>query len=509
MNARLKAVSIKADLCEEKIFAENQEIKSYLEKTIFIMSDSGGSTNYYDSTTGSKTGINKHHLRDIIYHQFSDELKNIDNLQKRQDEIIKNCYFRSVTLSKDYYRPLQPPVINDNGRHHPNLWKATNNQPVLPTVDIYPFLHFLRRMMGNKNANYFLDLIAYKLQNRDKCHLEKPHIACFFYNSKGGMGKSNVVKPVLEYVFGETAVSSVSKSDELSSGSSVDLWRREWLFVSDTNVKLNSDTYTMLKGYTGDSKTWSSPKHMQFADYEIPANLIMFGNSPPNFLEQEDRRFFISNFSSEWETAEAKEDYFVELIHWLKEDGGYNAINCYLLNRDISHFSLAQHAPDNEEKLQALEASSCPVVQEIKLAIASKPHKPYWATEEFQHLMIKFRVGESAMKYKMQKADLQVTARAKYKDSKNGEASQKITLWLRPDTHLAKRSGVPPVLRTSTTSRALYDHEDWKDFYNSVLKGNRLAHEDYEEDTQPKPIPVKRPEPEEVNEDGQILEIPF
>ena len=472
MNAKLHAIE-PSNTSSPSPLKQEQKIIEYLTKHYFVISDSGGNTNYYDSLHDVRRGVNKYQLRDVTYHllekypdAYTDDkanlLKWIDNL------IDYKCFFRSVILDKDYYRPFKPAVINQDGRHYPNLWKPSKVLPVYPPCDVQPFCDFLRTMMGSQEkVDYFLNLLAYKYQNRNTCHLKKPHVAVYLYGEQGGMGKSSFVGGVIKEVFGQSAVTTVLDESKLESGSSVDVWRKEWLIVEEVRKRVDSNLFRKIKGFTGQSTTESDRKNAHFATYEIPANLMMFSNSPPTFLEQNDRRFFVSKFQHNFKSPEFKDEYFNRFDNWLKNKGGYQAIASLLEQKDISDFNIASSAMMTDEKRDVLLSISCPVIAEIQYEMRCKPEKPFWSAEEFYHLMIPNRLTLRSLNHKLREAGLiALDGRQRWKESTRHRNEVGIKVFLRDGNLIERAKGTTPELITASGSHKLYEHKDWISFFS-------------------------------------------
>ena len=165
------------------------------------------------------------------------------------------------------------------------------------------------------------------------------------------MGKGTF-STVIKNVFGETAVRVAPDQAELKSMSGVDLWTRTWLFVEEVDVKKGSTDYNKLKTFIGGNSFDSARKNEHFKRHETPAQLIMFSNSAPNFIEPNDRRFFISKWEHAFSDTQEKTDYFEDITTGLTEEEAYPAIAALLKHRKIDHVQVAAPVAMTEEKLQ-------------------------------------------------------------------------------------------------------------------------------------------------------------
>lgn len=71
---------------------------------------------------------------------------------------------------------------------------------------------------------------------------------------------------------------------ELKGGSSVDLWKRTWLFVEEVDVRQGSTDYNKIKTFVGATTADAARKNEHVSKHELPAQLIMFSNSAPTFI---------------------------------------------------------------------------------------------------------------------------------------------------------------------------------------------------------------------------------
>ena len=251
-------------------------------------------------------------------------------------------HWRSL-LPQDEYHPSQPPIMElEPGLCVKNLWRAPEVEPDSAS-NPWPFTHFMSFAFGDEEAQYMIKWLAWQYQRP----LDKPHTGLFIYGPQGS-GKG-FIADVLTAVFGDSAVTRLSDSGQLSSMSHVDLWQRTLLICEEVYFSQKSKKLAnSIKAYMGSDRTSADRKNAHFAEYAIPANPIFFSNHPPKFLEEDDRRWFVREMQKQPETS-----YYSLLYRWL-EGGGASAVAHLLSTTDISDVSLSDRPMMTAEKQLAM-----------------------------------------------------------------------------------------------------------------------------------------------------------
>lgn len=288
--------------------------------------------------------------------------------------IIHNKFGLGFTTAKDIldntrvrywsgqhvYAPNKDVVVTANEKYHLNLWKPSEIKPN-SEIDATPFIEHLRLALSSEEeVEFLLDFIAYRYQNPKPKN--KPHHAMYLFSDQQGQGKS-LFKDTLEKVFGRHSIRVSTNVRELTGQSAYQFWSRTLLFVEEVKVGADTRLYDAIKAMSGSDVMDADPKHRDSIEVQIPAQLIMLSNRSPLFLEENDRRFFVA----EWDTGlrgEEKENYFEQYISWLN-DGGYQSIAGYLLERDLLGYKLSQHAPSTIAKNRCIEDAIPLAVQEL------------------------------------------------------------------------------------------------------------------------------------------------
>jgi hypothetical protein len=296
------------------------------------------------------------------------------------------------------YAPLEPQVVTRGGFYYRNSWTSPKVEPT--DADCQPFLNHLLAAMGSQDkVDYLLDLLAFRYQ---KPNDNKPHAVVYLYQAEQGNGKSRLAT-TLQHVFGDSAVQIASEA-KMNSGSKVQLWGKTFLVAEEASVKRGSDIYDTIKTYSGTDEIFDDVKHGHFKKYKIPATLVMLSNNAPNFLEQFDRRFFVSEWKINLD-KEAKVEYFITYVRWLEEEGGYGAI-AGMLNRRVVVREMHAPVPLTAEKTQAMSVGQDGCVREILDALEDHPHARVFKADDFDDIFDKHDVKAVQRKYKLAEAGL-------------------------------------------------------------------------------------------------------
>ena len=227
------------------------------------------------------------------------------------------------------------------------------------------------------------------------------------------MGKG-ILGRTLEAVFGGSAVMTVPDEKALTSMSSVDVFSRTWAIVDEVNILKGSTNYNTIKTHTGSTHTSSARKNEHFRAWYIPAQLIMFSQKPPTFIEAGDRRFFISRWETEFDSPEAKDNYFRDYTNWLHDKGGFEAIAGLLKVTDVSKLRTESAAMVTPEKRQVVAMVTDDSVQEMIEQIDENPERICWTEDDFLETFLAQEISQKQYGYKMEEAGLVEQLKRKY-----------------------------------------------------------------------------------------------
>jgi hypothetical protein len=433
-------VSTPDELHDAKVKAwreQEREVIDELRKHIFFVKSQGNQRYYYDAKSGANS-LTVQHLIGIVSHEMKkfdsewvmDPTSSKDPVRAR----LQNTHFNSIVMQPQY-RPNQEVATYEDGLYFPNVWRKPDVVPTEYTSvakarsknkGAAPFIEHLQLMLGDttkdlddpeSKAGYLLRMLAFRYQTHDFRETEKPHVAFYFYG-KQGMGKG-IFGRTLEAVFGKTAVMTVPDEKSLTSMSAVDVFSRTWAIVDEVNILKGSTNYNTIKTHTGSTQTTSARKNEHFRGWYIPAQLIMFSQKPPTFIEAGDRRFFISHWETEFESTEAKDDYFRDYTNWLHDKGGFGAIAGLLKVTDVSKLRTESAAMVTHEKLQVVAMVTDDSVQEMTEVLDENPERICWTEDDFLETFLAQEVSQKQYGYKMEEAGLVEQLKRKYGGSRS------------------------------------------------------------------------------------------
>jgi len=447
---------------------DRRELIDRLKQRFYYLNERGQQRYYWDSETGEK--LQTMHLFPHCYKWLEDADEGLTanelaaNWKSFMAE-LKGTFFTPIVLNPKY-RPEQPQVVNVAGNWHPNSWRPPEVKVPNEELWVTPFLEHLKMMLGSqKKVDYLLDHLAYRYQHPDHLKHPKPHIAFFFYG-KPGMGKGTFSK-VITKVFGESAVKIAPDQKELQGGSSVDLWKRTWLFVEEVDVKQGSTDYNKIKTFVGGTVADAARKNEHVSKHELPAQLIMFSNSAPTFIESNDRRFFISKWETDFKDAEDKKHHFDSYHKWLDSEDAYPAIAYLLKHRDVSHLSLAAEAMMTEEKEAISTLVRDTVVDAVAAEIEANPAICF-IPADFDDIWISNGIKPNQVKHKLSEAGLRMNSKTRYawKSEQNKDQWRTLEIWTRPEWTLSRKQGQQATLVCSDgTSVPLVDDVGYRGFW--------------------------------------------
>tara|TARA_R110000803_G_scaffold151143_1_gene216316 strand:+ start:2820 stop:4169 length:1350 start_codon:yes stop_codon:yes gene_type:complete len=429
---------------------DKYQLADWLRSRFYFIKQQSGQTLYYDAETGVRT-LTKMHL---VEHLIIQGMKSDDPLSTGL-EIISNVFFTPIVL-QEVYLPHRPKVVNIQGNHHLNSWSEPTIKPG-QAISARPFEEHLRRMLGsNAKADYLIDMVAYRYQNPKMLNDQKPHVAFYLYGEKHGYGKG-LFAGTLEAVFGESAVTKVIDQSALNSMSAVDVWTRTWAVVEEVDVKKGSTDYNRLKTMIGGGAFSAARKGEHFRKHESPAQLFMLSNHAPTFIEPNDRRFFISEWTTTFESVEEKNNYFSQYATWLKEEGGYSAIASLLARRDISQVKIEAPAMMTDEKQAVVSLMTDRAVEEIQLIMEERPAAICFTADMFDSIWRDHDVPKNQRKYKLSEAGLLATPKKRY-------GRPTFQFWIRKGWDIQVRNGKKTMLsnKTEQLAKELESDEGYK-----------------------------------------------
>ena len=188
--------------------------------------------------------------------------------------------------------------------------------------------------------------------------------------------------------------------------SAVDVWTRTWAIVEEVDVKKGSTDYNKLKTMIGGGVFNAARKGEHFRKHEAPAQLIMMSNHAPNFIEPNDRRFFISQWTTDFQSEQEKNDYFANYTDWLNNQGGYSAIAHLLKTQDTSEVRVEAPALMTHEKQSVIALMTDRVVEAIELEMEQRADAVCFTAGSFFEIWQEFGTSNGQQIHKLTEAGL-------------------------------------------------------------------------------------------------------
>jgi len=219
-----------------------------------------------------------------------------------------------------------------------------------------PFLSLVWRCLDGdeERVRYFIDWLRVAVQPRDT----KPPTAMYTYGAQGSF-KGTILHCISE-AFGHNNVTVVSTDDALADMNVAELFKSRLVVTEEVRPSSHdgSSIYTNIKGLVGSDAGTTRRKHMGAAYVQTPAMLWLQSNHPPPFLEEGDRRFWVTKWeidgltnNSDAEVSAEKTRIRNDIMAWL-HDGGAEALRAYL-----TYFAPSQilgDAPATPERASAI-----------------------------------------------------------------------------------------------------------------------------------------------------------
>lgn len=192
---------------------------------------------------------------------------------------------------------------------------------------------------GSDLYNWVLDWLAYPIQNPGA----KMHSAIVVHGPQG-TGKSLFFEAICK-IYGEYG--RILGQEALEDKFNAD-WAEKKLFILADEILARQDMFHVknrLKSFITGSTIRVNPKGVAAHNEKNCMNIVFLSNERmPVVLENDDRRHCVI-----WSPPKLGEGFFDEVVAEM-HNGGIAALHHYLLNRDLSHFSIASRPPSTRAK---------------------------------------------------------------------------------------------------------------------------------------------------------------
>lgn len=397
-------------------FSLTNRVRAFLAQEFYWEGEQGGKVKYYrprDKVSDYAT----YQVVCITCEMLKVEFANKDDGgHKLVKEVIASMIngtvngFQAIKTGQSVYKPKQPRVVKVASSNVENLWEEPLVKP-LAELTLAGGLaknfedHVLKNFQGDSSKQqWFLDWLAFQYQRPTDL---LPH-HCYLYHAEGGHGKG-LLKTTLQQVFGMSAVIAIKNMQALGDASvQVDAVTRTMMvleeYPSSSTQKMKNDIKTMAAAGT----ISAARKYEGMRLWQTTANFIFQSNHAPTMFDQQnDRRWFVAQWYSEYSSVEAKDDYFNYYVKWL-EAGGYEAIGALLRDRDISHYNTSKKPMQTNELFKALKVTEDENITLLTDYLEANINRPVFGVNELEALYkgTKLQGNINAIKHNCSKVGL-------------------------------------------------------------------------------------------------------
>lgn len=334
------------------------------------------------------------------------------------------------------YEPNEDAIVIRDGVGYLNAWRPLGYEPAVGDVKL--FLNHLKLVMKDDfKVEFLLDFIAFRMQKPR----EKAHQAVYLFG-KQGSGKGTL-KNILQDVFGASAVKYAGDSGAVRA---IENWGRTFFIVDEIEVKKSSADYDRIKALIVEKSMEGRLLYQNHATHQTTSQLIMFSNHSPNFLEKDDRRFFVAEWSSPYDIdSEEHAKHFEKLHQWIEK--GIPALGYFLMNRDLSGYRPYSAPPMTDEKKKATSLAIDSQVEKVLDYLDAHPQQVLFTLDEIKDALGDQYLKESALKHTLTAAGMTKEADPMVNRGK------RYRFWIREGWTVDRRTKPITVLNLTSQSR--------------------------------------------------------
>jgi len=298
----------------------------------------------YFSMISNKFFRNFSHVREAFMHMGSEV---IDGKRTKLAIDLWGENANRRTVVNVQYIPGEPEMTEDNIL---NIWRPSNTQPTKKKPSKWlELVNYIMR--AAQNAKWFLQWLAYPVQFPGTKLLS----SVFVHGKQQGVGKTLIVDPVMEFVYGKDNFYRLD-NDALQSQFNSYTARRQ--FVVTNEIYLSS--YKDRRAAMGRLKDMITREKVEMRELYQPrvrvtdyCNYYLTSQHADALeLEKNDRRFFVIEAPEE----RLSQSTYDEFDKWIRGEGA-GAVLHYLQNIDLKDFNPKAAAPNTEYKDQVIDVS--------------------------------------------------------------------------------------------------------------------------------------------------------
>ena len=225
-----------------------------------------------------------------------------------------------------------------------NIWRPS---PTLPKrVKPRRWLELVRYVMRTpENAEWFLRWLAYPIQHPGT----KLLTATFVYGRAQGVGKTIIVDPTMEYIYGSENFYRLS-NEELTGSFNSYVAKRQFLVAGELfipNSRERRSTMSAIKDMITREKVSVNEKFQPRTVLRDCCNYYWTSNhADALLLEPSDRRVFVVEAPEKRLPQSTYDDFDA----WIRQPDGAGAVLHYLQTLDVHKFNPRAAAPENKFK---------------------------------------------------------------------------------------------------------------------------------------------------------------
>lgn len=408
-------------------FPESQAV-NLLRRRFYLTGHSSGQPKFFDTLNDTGNQLTMH-LIPVVLQEIPELGHDYNKVKGLINRLVNDGVISPLSLETMFYRPNCDPVVNVNGIYFRNLWRPSKVEP--KEGDASPFLDFLNRAMGGRDAEveYFIKWLALLIQ--DPLPKRKPPVAPYIYSNQQGQGKS-LLAGILTEVLGESAVKTSSGPQALEDKNRIEFFSRTLFVADEAQLDKKTNTLQAFKNLITSTTTDEALKNQSVRRHEVPARIMMLSNYAPAHLERDDRRHFVVH----WDTGlrgEEKDQYFNNLISWLNS-GGYSIVSHFLATYDVGEWDYAAPAMTTEAKLGVIQSHSSKWEQKFTDFVEEDDRWFVDQSHDF-NAWVKDGFNLDQLPYILEQLGWQplVGKDAKYRHRKAGGGSTHHRYWFSPD----------------------------------------------------------------------------
>ncbi len=326
----------------------------YISDKFYSVSGQGNSL-VYKMRQSNKDAIkvSKKALIDTVYRHFKGDIEDlllIDNML---------LWFVPACLGEVYAPCTKHLYLDKDAERYANTYQPSKyikqkDTYTVPTI----FKEYLDRIMPPENKCWFRNNQNFVLLQQAwfvqfiAQRIQQPHIApevAIILRGDQGTGKSFIFDIVLRELLGESNYTSVPIS-KITDKFKANLWSKCLIQVEELDDTKNKVS-DQMKQLTTQKYQMVEQKYQASYQAEKHFGIVITSNAPiPLVIEQNDRRYFIPDYSK---VTDDTQSFFQRFADWLNYENGYQQICDYLMSLDISDFDIRK-APITAEKLEMM-----------------------------------------------------------------------------------------------------------------------------------------------------------